>query len=199
VQALAFDPESAHLATGGADGRITLWAADTGKRAFRIVEPENHPDGVTAATRAGSPRAIVFTGGGAYLMAGLTGGGLFLRDRESGHRLWTPPAHAAPVRQLKAVHGGLSLATSGQDGQLVLWDALTGEPLALMAGHDGAATSLAVTPDGARLASGGPDPWVLLWDLPGRTCDMSEAATRRALALYARRALERLGGGRTPD
>ena len=198
VQAVAFDFEGAQVGTGAADGRVTLWAADSGKRTLRVIEPENHPQGVGAATRAGSPRALVFTGGGAYLMAGLTGGGLVLWDRESGHRLWTPPAHAAAVRSVRAVHGGLSLATSGQDGALVLWDALTGEPLAMLTGHQAPAFALAVSPDGSRIASGGGDAWLLLWDLPGRTCDMNEAATRRALALYARRALERLGG-RPPD
>lgn len=194
VQALCFEVEGGQVATAGADGRISLWAVDTGRRTLRIVEPENHPLGVSAATRAGSPRTLTFTGGGAYLMAGLTGGGILLWDRESGHRLWTPPTHASPVRCVRAVHGDQSLVTAGQDGAVALWDAITGEPMCLLAGHSAAAVTLAVTPDGTRLASGGADPWLLLWDLPARSRDLNDAAARRAIALHARRVLERLGG-----
>ena len=192
VQALAFEPGGQLLASGGADGRVILWTAETGKRALRIAEPGDHPLGIGPATRAGSPRALAFTGGGAYLVAGLTGGGLLLWDRESGHRLWTPPAHAAPIRAVRIAHGGLSLVSAGQDGALALWDALTGEPLALLTGHASGAHALAAAPDGARVASGGPEPHILLWDLPPRGHELNDPACRRAVALYAHRALERL-------
>jgi WD40 repeat protein len=198
VQALCFDPEGALVATGGADGKIVLWASDTGKRTTRVAEPNDHPEGLDAAMRAGTPRCLGFTGGGGYLVAGLTGGGLFLWDRGSGHRLWTPPAHAGPVRTVRTAQAGLSLATAGSDGGVALWDTLTGEPLARMAGHANPLACLATAPDGIRLASGGNDPWILLWELPPRVHRLPDHADRRALALYAHRALERLAG-RNPD
>jgi WD40 repeat protein len=150
VNAVAYSPDGAFLASGAEDSTIRLWDPARG-RLIRTLE--GHGAGVQSL--AFSPDSKTIASGSA--------------DRTL--RLWNPATGEA-VRTIPAGIGVDALAYS-PDGKLIagaisdtvgLWDAGSGALLQSLTGHTGRVYSVAFAPNGRYLATAAWDHTVRLWN-----------------------------------
>jgi WD40 repeat protein len=153
VQAVAFAPDGATLASAGDDGTVRLWDPATGEARRTLT---GHGDWV---------RAVAFASDGATLASAGEDGTVRLWDPATGEVRRTLTGHMGRVGAVAFAPDGATLASAGDDGSVLLWDPATGDPRRTLTGHAGWVGALAFAPDGATLASAGDDGRVLLWDL----------------------------------
>jgi WD40 repeat protein len=157
------------LASGGADGVITLWDPENYQQIHRFPAHENWVNALCSLT-VGDRTLLVSAGGDRAVM---------LWDLESGRSLrrtmdWLRgrrarlSAHQGWVLSLAAVDcpGGPLLASGGADRMIWLWDPRTGKPSHGMDGHSAAVSSLCTVEVGGRtvLISASLDKTVQAWD-----------------------------------
>jgi serine/threonine protein kinase len=154
VQALAYAPGEALLASGGADETVLLWNLKTLslKRKYR-----GHRDFVTS---------IAFSHSGKLLASGALDGRIRIWSALSSRRLRSLNGHKGRVTDLAFSPRGNLLASSSEDGTVRLWDLHRGRTVRALTGHTGGATAVAFAPDGQHLASAGANGTVRLWSLP---------------------------------
>jgi eukaryotic-like serine/threonine-protein kinase len=142
-EAMGFSPDGQWLAAGGVDGRIHLYASDTGSE--RPLPP-GHGARVTAVT---------FSGKGPRLATADAHGEIWLWEpgTAQGRRLGT---HGTKVWQLAFSPRDGSLASAGDNGEVRLWNVATGAFRSLP-GLKGAVHAMAISPDGEHLVMGGVD------------------------------------------
>ena len=156
VQAGAFSPDGAFLATASWDQSVMVWDARTG-------EP--------ASTLLGHRREVVAL---AWSPAGdriATGG------NEGDVRLWDPRADQVPtlrdraswVHHMAVAPDGRTIAApggpcAGGDHTVVVSDVATGAERARLVGHGSAVTQVAFTPDGGRVVTTSTDRTLRVWD-----------------------------------
>jgi glucose/arabinose dehydrogenase len=158
IQSLAYSPDGKLLASGGAQGAISLWDATTGRLVRRLVGHERDcqrvvfaPDGKLLASLGWEEEVII------------------LWDPAAGQEVRRLPGHPGQkgVRgQTNAVTftpDGKHLASTGLDGTTLLWDVATGQLVRQLPGVDPSPGAVAFSPDGKLLAQGG-DGMVYLWD-----------------------------------
>jgi WD40 repeat protein len=152
VSALAFSPAQGLLASGGQDGEVRLWEADSGQ-----------PLGEPLAGHTAFVRALAFSADGQRLVS--AGDDALIVWEVATRRRLAQESLDRPAWSVALSAEGV-LAVGHDDGSLTLRDAGTLELLTdpFMA-HDDAVMSLAFHPDGRKLISGGWDQTVAGWDL----------------------------------
>ncbi|WP_413206196.1 pentapeptide repeat-containing protein [Rhodospirillum sp. A1_3_36] len=149
VQCCAFSPDGRRLLSGGEDGTLRLWNAETG----RILSAIEH------GTRI---QSCAFSPDGRRLISGGDDGTLRLWDAETGRAL-SAMEHGDWITSCAFSPDGRRLISGGDDGTLRLWEAETGRLLSAM-NNSIWIDSCAFSPDGRRLISGGRDGTLRLWD-----------------------------------
>ena len=153
VNAVAFSPDGASLASGTGEG-TRLWNLSTR---------------TTTVTLPGGAAAAAFSPDGTVLATG-SGYDIELWDAATGQRTATLSGHSHPIRSLAFSPDGTVLASGGADA-ILLWDLAAQTSTATISVS---AASVAFSPDGATLSSGSGD-GVRLWDAATQT----EVATYR--------------------
>ena len=176
VTALSIQPDGSAYATGGSDGNVKLWHADTGKVALTILGA--HPGGVRAIQF--SPDGKVLATAGADRTVKLWDPTTMAAKPEPSHILI---GHEGPVNAVAFSPDGKQLAAgtgvAKRSGTIHVWDATTGKPAFKLEGHEDVVTCVIFHPKTAHLASGGADKKIRVWDLKEKetqyTDDLSDA------------------------
>ena len=158
LASVAFSPDGALVATGGADCTVRIADARTGED--------------TGAHRPAPDSwvmAVAYTPDGRSLVTAGAGGLAHRWDATTGEQLTTMSGHTAPLKTVAVSPDGRIVATGGIDLTVRLWDTATGDPIAVLTGHSGHVEKVLFAPDGHTLASAGFDGSVLLWDVPSGT------------------------------
>ena len=171
-------PDGRVVASGGADGRLTVDAARGGQ-------------GRAVATGRGPIGGVSFSSDGATLAVGFADGAIVLVDVATGRSTGPPlEGDVGNPAALRFSPSGRMLAVAQLDGSVVLWDVATRQRLGQLIGHARAgriagANNVAFAPDGRSLATVGNDGSVVLWDLDlahwaRRACDVAGRNLSRA-------------------
>jgi WD40 repeat protein len=153
ILAIAFSPDSQHLATGDANGEISLWHIAESKLLW------------TRSGHAHEARSVSFSPDGAMLASGSSDGTVRLWDGLTGQALKTLSGHTSWVWSVSFSPNGLTLASGSSDCTVRLWDVFTGQAVNTLVGHTDWIWAVSFSPDGMRLVSGGNDCTVRVWDV----------------------------------
>jgi len=158
VNACAWSPDGARLASGSYDSTVKVWDAASGQCLLTL---QGHQGGVSAC--AWSPD-------GTRLASGAGDSTVKVWDAASGQCLLTLWGHDRPVSSCAWSADGTRLASGSYDSTVKVWDAAGGQCLLTLQGHQGGVSACAWSPDGTRLASGAVDDTVKVWDAAGGQC-----------------------------
>ncbi|MBN9120186.1 MAG: protein kinase [Planctomycetes bacterium] len=150
VTAVAF--VAGRLAVGGADGRLELFDAATGKA---VATTSGHRGGVWGLAAAPDGRSLASTSADQTVK---------LWDVPSGQLRAVLVGHQRDVVGVGFDRSGRLLATAGHDGAARVWNVARGREEAAYRGHHDAVSWVAVHPDGRWLATAGQDGRVMVWD-----------------------------------
>jgi WD40 repeat protein len=160
VFSISLSPDGTGLASGGADGRVRLWAMKSGKTVEPRARLRGHEGEVNSVSWSPDGRRLASGSADATIR-------LWTLDSERGSEEQTLlKGHDSGVNSISWSPDGSRLASGGANGSVLLWSGESesgAEPLAVLVGHDGGVNSIGWSPDGKRLASGGADGTVRLW------------------------------------
>ena len=151
VDALTFSPDGRHVATGGEDGTIRLWAV------------ESDEPGRVLAVLEGGARTVAFSGDGRWLAAGGAGGEVGVIDTASGRMRFRADPRTGPVNDVALDASGDSLAVVTEDGAPSVWDVRRKDP----PGHAETVYGVDFDRTGGRVATASADGTAAVWDLEG--------------------------------
>jgi WD40 repeat protein/3',5'-cyclic AMP phosphodiesterase CpdA len=173
ANAVAVDPAGDVIYTGGTDGQVRVWEAESG------MPLRSWP------TRTGSIHTVAVGPGGGWLATASSQDGVRTWDAATGQSRQILAGPPQPARALAIAPDGSWLATVGIDGQVQLWDTATGRPGEAPTGHAGPIWAVAIAPDGGWFATGSVAGIIQIWNHPSRPrrAFMSHTHPVRALAI----------------
>jgi WD40 repeat protein len=155
VDAVAFSPDGATLATGSVDGSVHLWTVPGGAQKRTLT-----------VSGMGPVLTVAFSPDGALLAAAGEDKIIRIWELSSGfrlvHRLEGSPSQ---VLSLAFSPNSQLLASAGRDEAVRTWRVSTGKLRSVWLGHGAHVWSVAFAPDGETLASASLDGTIRLWDV----------------------------------
>lgn len=151
VYTVQFSPDGKILASGGADRKIRLWNADTGKIIYTL---DGHQDAVTA---------MQFMPNGKILISAGADRTIRFWDLERKQLLKTIAAHEQKIHALAIGRDGQTIVSGSSDRSVQIRQLGTSIHHILL-GHQDAVLTVAISPDSQTIASGSMDGSVNLWD-----------------------------------
>ncbi len=146
--------------TGGANQKVLLWDALTGKLVRTVAD---HRDPGRDVSKWNSVGSVEVSPDSSQVLTGSDDHTAALWDIESGRKIRSFLGHAGDVRRAVFSPGGREVATASEDLTAALWDAGTGVRLLTFDGHTGAVNDVAFSPDGSELATASRDGTVRIW------------------------------------
>jgi WD40 repeat protein len=157
TQTAAYSPDGHRVVSGGSDGALQIWDADSGAQ----ISPP--------LTGDGSPvTGVAFSRDGRRVASASDNGQVRLWDADTYSEIGAPHATAdgSAIKALAFSPDGKYVATGGSHGDVILWDAQTLQPSApLQPPQTGEVETVAFSPDSHLLASGGRDNTIRLWNV----------------------------------
>jgi WD40 repeat protein len=164
VQTVAFDRDGTTLATGGEDGTVRLWNAETADQCGQF----NHDDGPVSA--------LAFSPSATWLASGGHDRRVHLWHRDTGRERRLKGFRGCEVYALAFAPSGLrlpgdhaeSLAWGRADGVVGVWSLEAEEGSEVVRRGGTGVLTLAFAPDGRTLAVAGSSGFLQLWDIESR-------------------------------
>nr|WP_161501291.1 protein kinase [Rhodopirellula sp. SM50] len=155
VACVRYSPDGRRVASGGDDGVLRIYDAQTLQQRLNQPLPFGRLNGL-AFTPQGD-RIAVATGGGVVSVC----------DVETGNEAVRITAHNGPATDVVFSADGKWIISSGDDADPVIrvWDAATGDRVSEIEGNEKRIDCLAVSKSGRFLASVGRDRSLRRWDL----------------------------------
>ncbi|MBN2561389.1 MAG: protein kinase [Phycisphaerae bacterium] len=157
VYSAAISPDGHLIATGGADGSVTLWNAHTGERVSPL---EGHTRDVRSVAFSPDSQKLVSAGDDKTVQIWDV-----VRYQASRAPL---VGHDGNVTSVTFNHDGSSIASGCTAGSIRIWNVETGEEKEFLPRHANHVNSVALSRDGQWLASGSNDKTVRIWDVSSR-------------------------------
>jgi periodic tryptophan protein 2 len=159
MNTLAFSPDGQNIATGGEDGKVKLWNANSG---FCFVTFPEHTASVST---------VEFAKGGQVLFSASLDGTVRAYDttRYRNFRTFTSPTPVQFCSLAVDPSGDVVCAGSLDTFEIYMWSVQTGKLLDVLAGHTAPVSGLAFSPTGNQLASASWDRSIRLWTVFGRS------------------------------
>jgi WD40 repeat protein len=151
VKSCAWSPDGKRIVTGGRDGEVIIWGAESGEELRRL---KGHNREVNSCAWSSDGKRIV------------TGGldrEAIIWDAESGEVLRRLKGHNSWINSCAWSPDGKRIVTGGRDGEVIIWDAESGEELRRLKEHNSWINSCAWSPDGEWIVTGGRDGEVIIW------------------------------------
>ncbi|MET0237849.1 MAG: protein kinase [Kibdelosporangium sp.] len=191
INALAFAPSGAVLASTSMDQTMRLWDTTKWTEIRKMTSAEG---GLASVAFSPTGNAVLASGIGTTIYAwdmpsgqqllalatgsvttlslGISGDGHTVVSGDSAgtmtvwnyRRSLLGTADEALVG-IQFQPNGKLVATAGGHGTVRLWDAETGDQVRVFAGHTGGSSDAAFSPDGTRLATAGNDGLVIVWNV----------------------------------
>jgi class 3 adenylate cyclase len=162
TRCVAFDPGLEKLASGGADGTITLWDTVDGKL-LRTFEWRRS----AFEWQRSAVASVAFDPSGRRLASGSANGSVNLWDIGSGELLNAFPRQSGSIAGVSFHPTQHLLASGASDGTVNLWNTSDGKLLRTFRGPRGDVVSVIFDPAGNMLARASADGTVILWDILG--------------------------------
>jgi WD40 repeat protein len=162
VASMAFSPDGKTLASGGADGSITLWDVAS-----------HRPIGQPLMGHKNIVYSVAFEPGGKILASGSADKTIILWDvatqQPIGQPLTGNTGNTSSTNGLVFSPDGKTLASGSASYAILLWDVATRNPIGeLPMGGTDWVNCLAFSPDGKTLASGSSNNSIIMWDVATR-------------------------------
>ncbi len=151
VNAIAFSPDGALLASGSDDKMVHLWDVATA-RAIASFAAHTH-----------CIQSVAFSPDGKILASGSDDKTVKLWEVETQQEIFTLSGHSRPVKSVAFSSDGKILASGSWDKTVKLWKVATGEEICTLTGHNLQVSAIAFSPDGQYLASGSVDRKIRVW------------------------------------
>ncbi|CAO3565224.1 unnamed protein product [Mortierella alpina] len=152
VLSCAYSPDGKTLATGLANGTISLYNTATWEK---TCEMSGHTDRVNS---------VVFSPSGQQIASSSYDQTVRLWDAQTGAPGAILSGHTGDVHSAVFSPSSQQIASGSNDKTVRLWDAQTGAPGAILSGHTGYVNSVVFSPSSQQIASGSNDKTVRLWD-----------------------------------
>ena len=110
VKSVAFSDDSRFIASGGADGTVRVWDAETGEPRYTLTEHADEVENVTF-----SPKSCLIISRG-------SDGTVCVWDTETGQLRYILTEHADLAENVSFSPDGQTLAIGSSDGTVLLWD-----------------------------------------------------------------------------
>jgi len=149
---VAFSPDGLIIASGGENGVIVLWNANSSKL-FR-----------TMRGHSGNINSVAFSPIGGTLASAGDDGMIKVWNATNGSLIRTIKGHSSPVECVVFSPDGRFLASAGDDCTIKLWNATNGLLIKTFKGHTGNVWGISFSPDCLILASASDDRTVRLWN-----------------------------------
>jgi WD40 repeat protein/serine/threonine protein kinase len=156
IDSAAFAPDGEHFATGGWDGKATLWNLATGAPDAELPQGQH-------------VRAVAYDAAGERIALGSNDGEVAIyrvADKQPIARL---VGHKGGVLSIRFSPDGRQLLTAGEDETARIWDIAAEKELQKpLHGHSWWVWSAEFSPDGGRIVTAGQDGQVVLWNRQAR-------------------------------
>lgn len=160
MNTLAYAPDGQTIATGGDDGKVKVWNADSG---FCFVTFTEHSAPISS---------VFFAKQGSVLFSASLDGTVRAYDliRYRNFRTFTSPSPVQFASLAVDPSGEVVAAGSTDSFEIYLWSVQTGKLLDILTGHEGPVCALDFSPAGVnQLASGSWDRSIRIWNVFGRS------------------------------
>ena len=155
VNAVAWSPDSTHIASGSRDKSVRVWNVATGGN---MVTYQGHT-GFGA-----SVQAVIWSPDGTYIASGSHDKTVQIWKASTGLHINTLRSGSDHINALAWSFDDKHIVSGSEEQKVYIWDTATGRVVFTYRGHSWSVKSVAYSPEGRYIVSGGEDQTVQVWN-----------------------------------